>query len=355
MVRLVVLASLSVLVSGLIAIASATPRRTEAGVVDPRVLVEDFFDEVEAGDIDGALALVADDITFAEVGGPEGSFAAVGKPAFSFVLEEVVGLNNQSTLTDLSAEGNVVTGVAEFSDDDTAAAGVDRYLQPFTITVNDEGLISRGNFMFDSDDAQTATYLEYQASQGGEDEGVPPGSVSVTLSAQPGGNQPGLAVIFEDQGVTFVGLFVEPGPSGVLQPAHFHTGTCAAPGPIVEPLASVLDGASFTLLSAGQAELVDQGLIINVHKSEAEATAYVSCGEVVSAPAPAPTAPPSAPTAAPSTGVIAPDTGGGPAAGADSNAVLVMIAALLALASGVTFCVSVLVGRRAARGRTIRQ
>jgi hypothetical protein len=63
-------------------------------------------------------------------------------------------------------------------------------------------------------------------------------------------------------------------------------------------------------LSVPQEELIDSGLIINVHKSVAEANVYVACGEVLSAPAPEPTTPPAA-TATAGTGVMAPNTGTG--------------------------------------------
>lgn len=344
--RVVFLAAFAIAVTAAIGVGS--PRQTEAGIVDPKTLVEDFFTNVDEGDVDGAVALLSDDFLFTQIDEQEGSFAAVGKPAFTFILQDVVALHNTTVLTDLAADGGVVTGVAEFSDDNSAAAGVDRYLQPFTITVNADGKISRADFTYDTNDAQTATYLEYQASQedDGGDEGEPPGSVTVALSAQPGGNQPGEAFVFEEGGVTFVGLFVEPGASGVLQPAHFHTGTCAAPGPIVQPLAMVLDGSSFTILSASQAELVDTGLIINVHKSVAESSVYVACGEVLSAPAAAPTTapPPPAPTSA--TGVTAPDTGTDASSGGDSNANWASIVMLIALASAVTAGGAVLVRQR---------
>ena len=100
---------------------------------------------------------------------------------------------------------------------------------------------------------------------------------------------------------------------GVLQPAHLHTGTCEAPGPILQPLAWVLDGQSFTLLSPFAMPLANQGLILNVHKSEAEIGVYTSCGVITpilvdATPTPPP---PPAPTPTASTGVVAPDTGSG--------------------------------------------
>jgi hypothetical protein len=302
---------------------------------DPLTIVETFFEEVNAGDAAGASALLADDFVFTDIDG--GSFAAVGKPAFTSILEET---NADIELLESEDDAGTVTGVISFSDEESDAAGVDRYLQPFTIVVVD-GLMTRGDFTYDLDDDQTVTYLEYVTSQEPDDEGFPAGTLTVPLAAQPGGNQPGEAFIFEDAGMTFVGLSITPGPAGVQQLAHFHTGTCAAPGPIVEPLANVLDGESFTILSAAMSTLVDTGLIINVHKSVAEPTIYVSCGLVSSAPAPAPTAttsapPPPAPTAtAGSGGVTAPDTGSGPPSdGSPAPYLLLLVAGAIASTAG---------------------
>ena len=158
-VRFVVLAALAIAVTGLAATGAGSPRQTEAGIVDPQTLVEDFFANVDEGDVDGAVALLSDDFIFTQIDEREGSFAAVGKPAFASILEEVVALNNTTVLTDLAADGNVVTGVAEFSDDDSDAAGIDRFLQPFTVTLSDDKIL-RADFTFDPDDAQTAQFLE---------------------------------------------------------------------------------------------------------------------------------------------------------------------------------------------------
>lgn len=290
--------------------ALGAPGRTEAGSDSPQDVVENLIDEINAGSAAGAAFLVSPDFILTDIDG--GSFMVVGKPAFRSILEEVAADNLELTISEIEADGQTVTGVIENRDDVTDAAGIDRYLQPFTAQVTAGGLISRIDLTYDTDDAETQQYLEYVTAQdegegGGEE---PPGLVTVALGPQPGGSQPGEAFLFsEEQDITLVGLEITAGPAGVQQPAHFHTGTCAAPGPIVEPLANVLDGGSFTILSADMDELVDAGLIINVHKSTTELTTYVSCGQVLSAAAPAPT--PATPAPTPGTGVLAPDTGTG--------------------------------------------
>jgi hypothetical protein len=217
----------------------------------------------------------------------------------------------------------IVTGVIEVSEDDARAMGIDRYREAFTATVNDDGLLEKLHLEYVLSDPETAEFItalraQQEEDDGGGDDEEAGDAIEVALAAQPGGNQPGQAFIFgAGDGVSGVFVGVEPGEEGIAQPAHFHTGTCASPGPVVHPLASIIDGVSFTYLSAGIDELADSGLIINVHKSAAQPGSYVSCG-VVAAAAEAP-APPPSPTRTPS-GIAAPDTGSGGVAGGAAGA-----------------------------------
>jgi hypothetical protein len=76
------------------------------------------------------------------------------------------------------------------------------------------------------------------------------------------------------------------GGSEVPQPAHIHTGTCdnLDPKPFY-PLNSVVNGRSVTVITEADIENLDYDLYnqfsVNVHKSAAEASVYVSCGEIV--------------------------------------------------------------------------
>jgi len=66
------------------------------------------------------------------------------------------------------------------------------------------------------------------------------------------------------------------------QPAHIHKGTCANldPKPAV-PLTSVVDGKSETTIATADFTMeAGQAYAINVHKSAAEASVYVSCGDI---------------------------------------------------------------------------
>jgi hypothetical protein len=309
--------------------------RTASAQEDPDDVVRNVIDAVNAADVAGAEALVAEDFVLTELGFD--SFAVYGRQAFGALVATAAESNVDIELSNLDVEGYTVTGEFRFSDDTTDAAGVSRTLEDFTAVVNDDGLLASFDLVYRLSDSQTVEYLEFveaQEEEEPEDGEEPPEFTVVALAAQPGGNQPGDAFVFPfDEGVTGVGIEVTPGATDVLQPAHFHTGTCASPGPIVEPLASVYNGSSFTILSAPYDDLVDQGLIINVHKSQAEPGSYVSCGLVASAAAaPTPTAPAAA-TPTPSTGIGAPDTGTGPGASDGSTT------ALYALLAGGAFLV----------------
>lgn len=167
-----------------------------------------------------------------------------------------------------------MTGVALVSDDNTAAAGVSRVLQPFSAIVQGDK-IAQLHLTYEEGDAQTRTYLEYLAGLEDDDGGPPLDGLEVTLGPGRDGSQTGSAFIFEESGLAFVGIEVAPGAAGVLQPAHVHAGDCPGTGAVVSPLASVLDGSSFTILSLSKAELLAGNFAINVHKSAAESAVYV--------------------------------------------------------------------------------
>jgi hypothetical protein len=292
--------------------------RNASAQEDPQDVVEAFAAAVVAGDAAAASALFADDIAFTDISTINGSFGAFGKPAASLVFEDITTQEIDVEFTDLEAddETGVVTGVARISDVDTEAAGVDRYLQPFSATVVD-GLLTALNFTYNENDAQTRTYLEFvNEDEGGDDGGEEPGIGELEIELGPGrdGSQTGTAFFFEaSPEVTGVGIAIEPGANNVLQPAHVHDGDCPGVGAIASPLASVLNGFSFSFVSLSLAELSAGDYAINVHQSAAQAAIYVSCGEVGGvAVEPSPTSAPPAATATPATGVIAPDTGTGP-------------------------------------------
>ncbi len=118
---------------------------------------------------------------------------------------------------------------------------------------------------------------------------LPPSVVAASLDAieLPVGalNDSGVSgtILLERAGQsTIVTLELDGTPEGGNHPAHFHTGDCNAPGPVVIPLNNVsgTTGISVTQVDAPiEAILVDNHLVM-VHLSPQELATFVACGEV---------------------------------------------------------------------------
>ncbi len=106
-------------------------------------------------------------------------------------------------------------------------------------------------------------------------------TVTVTLQEQNNSGQQGTATLVDaGNGKTTVTINLSNG-SSVPQPAHIHKGTCANLDPKpAYPLTSVVNGASETTVDASLSELTSEQYAINVHKSAAEVTTYVACGNI---------------------------------------------------------------------------
>lgn len=74
------------------------------------------------------------------------------------------------------------------------------------------------------------------------------------------------------------------GAAGIAQPAHIHTGNCASLGSVKYPLTAIDGGKSVTLVNATLASVRNGGTAINVHKSAAEVSVYIACGDIPLAP-----------------------------------------------------------------------
>ena len=105
--------------------------------------------------------------------------------------------------------------------------------------------------------------------------------ISTTLSALNASGQTGKATFSHVDGKAKVVVAVSSGATGVPQPSHIHTGTCAAPGAILYPLSSVVDGKAETILDASLETIGGQlPLLVMVHKSKDEVKVFTSCGEL---------------------------------------------------------------------------
>ena len=109
-------------------------------------------------------------------------------------------------------------------------------------------------------------------------------TVQVALSTQNASGETGMASLREVNGNIEVTLTLTGQPGGEPQPAHIHKGTCPTPGTVLSTLTFPKDGypAVTTLQGITLADLEAMGpLAINVHKSGAELSVYVACGNIV--------------------------------------------------------------------------
>src|SRR5690349_18153872 len=106
--------------------------------------------------------------------------------------------------------------------------------------------------------------------------------VRLTLIDENGSGEDGSAQLTDlGDGTTKVELLMLNAPDGAVQPAHIHKGSCANldPNPAY-PLNNITDGKSTTVVNVSLTELTSEKYAINVHKSAAEISVYVSCGNL---------------------------------------------------------------------------
>jgi len=105
---------------------------------------------------------------------------------------------------------------------------------------------------------------------------------SVTMVAQNESQQPGEAMFTDmGDGRTRVVITLTGKVSAVAQPAHIHVGSCPLPGAVRYPLTDVVSGRSETTIEADMGSLFGpEAMAVNVHKSAAESSVYVSCGDL---------------------------------------------------------------------------
>lgn len=103
--------------------------------------------------------------------------------------------------------------------------------------------------------------------------------MTIEMKAQNNSSEDGTAIIVKSDAGMVVTIDLKNGTTEP-QPAHIHKGTCAALGDVAQPLTNVVDGKSVTTVPATFAMEAGQSYAINVHKSAAEVSVYVSCGDI---------------------------------------------------------------------------
>ena len=127
-----------------------------------------------------------------------------------------------------------------------------------------------------------AAFLAAGCGSDNEDEESAAGdeSVTVQLSEQNGSGESGTATFTAEGEKTRVVIDIANGMSAP-QPAHIHEGSCANLNPQPEyPLQNVVNGKSTGTVPASLDDLKNEAYAVNVHKSESDLKAYVSCGDI---------------------------------------------------------------------------
>ena len=110
---------------------------------------------------------------------------------------------------------------------------------------------------------------------------IPQTGISIVVTEQNSSGQSGIATISELDGEVVVNFKLVGFGSSTPQPSHLHLGSCEVPGDVVYSLANVVNGVSKTTLDADMATFNTKlPLVLNVHKSQAEANIYTACGQV---------------------------------------------------------------------------
>lgn len=101
--------------------------------------------------------------------------------------------------------------------------------------------------------------------------------LSLELTEENGSGQAGTAVITPLNSERARIIMEIDHPPDVPQPAHVHPGPCGNLGDPVAALESLVDGRSETIVPMSLAELQRGGLVVHVHKSEADFEVSVAC------------------------------------------------------------------------------
>ena len=109
-----------------------------------------------------------------------------------------------------------------------------------------------------------------------------PQSIQVTLLAQNGSGEHGIATLVQQSDGVHITIQLKGEPSGLAQPMHIHSGKCAHINPVpAYALKNVVGGTSTTVVSGiSLKDLLAKPYAINVHKSANDLGTYVACGEI---------------------------------------------------------------------------
>ena len=195
---------------------------------DPETILKAITEALNRQDVDGATALLADDVAQALVPAPSGTGIYKGKEAMRARFKEVVAGNPIHRLTHCQTSGDKVTCAATYSDDSTRPLGFDLefkvdavvqngLLKTVTWKMTDTSLAKMQAAMANAlPQAMALTFAKDKCTFGGPMR-VPAGEITVNIKAE-GDADYGLFIATFDKGKTLDdlnGLPVVPQPDWV--------------------------------------------------------------------------------------------------------------------------------------------
>jgi hypothetical protein len=103
--------------------------------------------------------------------------------------------------------------------------------------------------------------------------------VVIHLSPTEGEGQVGTATFSTDGMTTTVEVSIAPAATEA-QPMHIHAGICTDVGTVLHALQNVVRGSSTTIIDVSLEEIINDGALVNVHASYADASTYTACGQL---------------------------------------------------------------------------
>ena len=102
-------------------------------------IVQGFIDAQNAGDVEGALAFLADNAVIQLVPPPveEDDGVFTGKEEIRDWYETLVSLHGKGELSDIEVEGDQVTAILTYSDDSLKQIGVDSIDNEWVVSIQD--------------------------------------------------------------------------------------------------------------------------------------------------------------------------------------------------------------------------
>src|SRR6266542_5443717 len=155
-------------------VALFVPALSVSAQADPVSILQHFIDSRNQADEAGAMALVAEEISYVAGSGCLLENPCVGTQAIRADVQLFISDHAHSILIGSpSVSGMTVTARAETSNDAVRAAGLDRVVYDYTVDVRD-GKLTNLRGVQDASDPQTAAFQAFQRAQQPNTAAVPP-------------------------------------------------------------------------------------------------------------------------------------------------------------------------------------